>query len=49
MNFTYRVYYEDDSIHNYGRILSRRVRAHSPAKAMAKFERIHGIKPLRAE
>lgn len=49
MTFTYRVFYEDDSRWNYGKILSRLIRAGSPKKAMAKFQQIYGIMPLRVE
>ena len=49
MRFTYRVFYADDSLWNYGKTMSKRIRARSPHKAMEKFERIYGIKPLRAE
>lgn len=49
MTFTYRVFYEDDCRWNYGKLLSKRVRAKSPEKAMEKFQKKYGIKPLRAE
>lgn len=48
MTFTYRVYYEDDSRRWYGKIRCRRVRARSPEKAMEKFRKKYGIKPLYA-
>ena len=46
MTFTYRVFYEDDSIWNYGKTRSKLVRARSPKKAMEKFEREYGLKPI---
>ena len=49
MTFTYRVFYEDDSRWNYGKILSRLVRARSPEKAMVKFRKKYGIVPLWAK
>lgn len=48
MTFTYRVYYEDDSIWNYGKMKSRLVRAGSPKKAMEKFREKYGVEPLYA-
>lgn len=48
MTFTYRVYFEDDSLWSYGTVRSRLVRARSPKKAMEKFKKKYGVKPLRA-
>ena len=49
MTFTYRVYYEDDSIYSYGKIKSKLVRARSPEQAMERFRQKYGIEPWRAK
>lgn len=49
MTFTYRVYYEDDSLRSYGKIRCKLVRARSAQQAMEKFRKKTGIVPLRAE
>ena len=49
MTFTYRVFYEDDSIYSYGKIKSKLVRARSPEQAMERFRQKFGIEPLRAK
>jgi LPS sulfotransferase NodH len=49
MTFTYRVFYEDDSLYNYGKIRSRLIRARSREKAMRKFREMYGIEPLEAK
>ncbi len=46
MTFTYRVFYEDDSIHSYGKVRSRLVRARTPEKAMEKFRDKYGVEPM---
>lgn len=46
MTFTYRVFYEDDSVFSYGKMRSRLVRARNAKKAMEKFEKKYGIKPV---
>lgn len=48
MTFTYRVFYEDDSIRSYGKIKSRLVRARTADKAMDKFRKKYGVEPLYA-
>ena len=48
MTFTYRVYYEDDSIRSYGEVRSRLVRARTPKQAMEKFRKKYGVEPLYA-
>ena len=48
MTFTYRVFYEDDSRYNYGKIKSKLVRARSPEQAMQRFREKYGIEPLEA-
>lgn len=49
MTFTYRVFYEDDSRYNYGKIRSKLIRAKSPEQAMKRFSDKYGIVPLYAE
>ena len=49
MTFTYRVYYEDDSLWFYGKIRSVLVRAKSPKQAMERFQKLYGIKPLEVK
>ena len=48
MTFTFRVYYEDDSLHNYGKNLSKLVRAKNKEQAMERFKEKYGIDPLYA-
>ena len=48
MTFTFRVYYEDDSLHNYGKKRSKLVRAKSKEQAMERFREKYGITPLSA-
>ena len=47
MTFTYRVFYEDDSIYSFGKIRSRKVRARSPEKAKKRFREKYGIEPMK--
>ena len=49
MTFTYRVFYEDDSVYSYGKIRSRLVRAKTKEKAMQRFREMYGIEPLEAK
>ena len=49
MTFTYRVFYEDDSLYSYGKIRSKLVRARSPKQAMERFKEKYGIEPLEAK
>ena len=49
MTFTFKVYYEDDSIYNYGKVKNKLVRAKSKEKAMARFKEKFGIDPLYAD
>ena len=48
MTFTFRVYYEDDSLLNYGKERSKLVRAKSKEQAMNRFKEKFGINPLYA-
>jgi hypothetical protein len=49
MTFTYRVFYEDDSLYSYGKIRSKLVRARSRQKAMQRFREKYGIEPLEVK
>ena len=49
MTFTYRVFYEDDSLYSYGEIKSKLVRAKSPEQAMERFRKKYGIEPLEVK
>lgn len=46
MTFTYRVFYEDDSVFSYGKIRTRLIRAKSKEKAIQRFREKYGIEPL---
>ena len=46
MTFTYRVFYEDDSLYSYGKIKYKLVRARSPEQAMQRFREKYGVEPL---
>ena len=48
MTFTFRVYYEDDCLHSYGKKRSKLVRAKSKEQAMERFREKFGINPLYA-
>ena len=48
MTFTFRVYYEDNSLHCYGKKRSKMVRAKSKEQAMERFREKFGINPLCA-
>ena len=48
MTFTFRVYYEDDSLQNYGKKRSKLVRAKNKERAMERFREKYGIDPLYA-
>ena len=48
MKFTFRVYYEDDSLLNYGKERSKLVRAKSKEQALEIFREKYGIDPLYA-
>ena len=49
MTFTYRVFYEDDSLFNYGKTRSKLVRARSKEKAMQRFREKYGLEPLEVK
>lgn len=48
MTFTFRVYYEDDSLRNYGKKRSKLVRAKNKEQALDRFKEKYGIAPLYA-
>jgi hypothetical protein len=48
MTFTFRVYYEDDSLYSYGKKRSKLVRAKNKEQAMGRFRQKYGINPLYA-
>lgn len=48
MTFTFRVYYEDDSLMNYGKKRSKLVRAKNKERALDRFREKYGITPLYA-
>ena len=48
MTFTFRVYYEDDSLRNYGKKRSKLVRAKNAEQALDRFKEKYGINPLYA-
>ena len=48
MTFTFRVYYEDDSLQNYGEERSKLVRAKNKEQATKRFKEKYGIDPLYA-
>ena len=49
MTFTYRVFYEDDALFNYGKIRSKLVRARSKEQAMERFREKYGLEPLEGK
>ena len=48
MTFTFRVYYEEDSLLNYGKKRSKLVRAKNKEQALDRFKEKYGIAPLYA-
>ena len=48
MTFTFSVYYEDDSLINYGKERSKLVRAKSKEQAIERFREKYGITPMYA-
>ena len=49
MTFTFRVYYDESSRYDFGKVKYRLVRAKTKLKAIERFFEKYGIKPLRAE
>ena len=48
MTFTFRVYYEDDSLRYYGKERSKLVREKTKEQALERFKEKYGIAPLYA-
>ena len=48
MIFTFRVYYEDDSLQSYGKKRSKLVRAKNKEQALERFREKYGITPMYA-
>ena len=48
MTFTFRVYYEDDSLRYYGKERSKLVREKNKEQAMNRFKEKYGINPMYA-
>ena len=48
MKFTFKVYYEDDSLLNYGKKQFKMVRAMHKYQALVRFKEKYGIDPLYA-
>ena len=46
MTFQFKVYYEDDSRSNYGKIKHKFIRARNKAQAKEKFRQKYGIDPI---
>ena len=46
MTFTFKVYYEDDSIYNYGEVRYKLVRAKNREQAMKRFKEKFGVDPI---
>lgn len=48
MTFTFKVFYEDDCLHSYGKKKSKLIRAKNKEQALKRFQEKYGIKPLYA-
>ena len=48
MTFTFKVYYLDDSLLNYGKKQFKMVRANDKYQALVRFKEKYGINPLYA-
>ena len=49
MTFTFKVYYEDDSIYNYGYERYKLVRAKNRKQAMKRFKEKFGVEPIYSD
>ena len=49
MTFTFKVYYEDDSIHNYAEVRYKMVSAKNREQAMKRFKEKFGVEPIYAD
>lgn len=48
MTYTFKVYYEDDALFNYGKKRSKLVRAKNEEQALERFKEKYGVTPLYA-
>ena len=49
MTFTFKVYYEDDSVYNYGEVRYKLVRAKNAGNAMKRFKEKFGVEPIYSD
>ena len=49
MTFTFKVYYEDDSIHNYGAVRYKLVRAKNRKQAIRRFKEKFCVEPIYSD
>ena len=49
MTFTFKVYYEDDSIYSYGEVRYKLVRAKNRKQAMERFKEKFGVEPIYSD
>ena len=49
MTFTFKVYYEDDSVYNYGKVRYKLVRAKNVEQAMKRFKEKFGVEPIYSD
>lgn len=49
MTFTFKVYYEDDSVYNYGKVKRKFVRAKRKEQALKRFKEKFSVDPLYAD
>ena len=49
MTFTFKVYYEDDSVYNYVEVRYKLVRAKNAEQAMKRFKEKFGVEPIYSD
>ena len=49
MTFTFKVYYEDDSVYNYGQVRYKLVRAKNRKQAMTRFKEKFCVEPIYSD
>ena len=49
MTFTFKVYYEDDSVYNYGKVRYKLVRAKNAEQAMKRFKEKFCVEPIYSD
>ena len=49
MTFTFKGYYEDDSVYNYGKVRYKLVRAKNVEQAMKRFKEKFGVEPIYSD